>query len=387
MKLLVERWYKAGLLDPPFRPDDVPPISPVPHPNEVEDILSPEVQAEIAEEFNEMLFYGEENVMLGGVMGGPGMEPVPDLRPPPVLPPETPPPAPSTPPGEGPTNRPTTNGRPITRSRPIRIEPRPGGRPGVGPPILAVGIPVALAVAPHLAAWWFKRSHPEYDWQGKTNPITGRPVESLAEYQWLQGLTESQLGYLRVLYDAQSLYPDPAGEEPDPLAKPDATVQAAISAASQEQLEEQEQGRRRRRRRCIQIHVPRPGKGHLRHDSYAMTVSLSPLNMDYYVHTGGLLGYGIAYDALTPGTNLVWEVKTGYGFLFNADYPGLQKLMKWENQKERGLYIANRCNLRLYWSIGAGDPSKPGDVTTARLLAAALNRVWKGAPPVFSLPG
>jgi hypothetical protein len=367
MEKLVEKWHSAGLLDSPFRPDDVPPISPVPHPGEIAVDLSPEALA-------------EEAAALGMLMGGPGVERVPGFQLPPGLLPG--------PPGGAPSPRPSTPiGTPVETPAPgpgtglgSGYKPRP---PGGG---LNWRLAIALALAPFIASWLLKSKYPELDWQGKTSPITGQPVENVEEYLWLQDLTDAQREYLKMLYDAQSLHPDLASEEPDPLVKPATVIQAAISAAWQAERQVEEQEVEQRKRKCVHIRVPRLG-GDPRHDEYAMKVSRDPLNMDYYVGGGRLIPYGINYDALTPGSNLVWEVKTGYGFLFNPSYAALARLAQWELQKDIGLFVAKACNLQLKWSIGARNPDNMNEVNTAKALARIMNRVWNGNPPVLSLPG
>lgn len=309
---LVGEWRAAGLLDPPFRPPDVgafPDLGPA----------------------------RQEPVEVGAPAAG-GAMPLPQQPPPPGRPPLE-----LLPGGRGaPAPQPTLAPRPVP--------PTVAARPVPPPPPALLGIVIVL-----LILLWPNSTAPA--WMDSVSPITGLGYGSPEEYEWTGGLSQPQRDYLRHLYQARELQPDPAADgEGDPTAVP--APQTATDGGGRRQV-------------CFAAPVPRRG-GHARHDAYATRVTGSPL--DYYVRTPA--GLGINYDGLQTGTSNVWEVKTGFGWFHNPGSRSLTTLTlaRWDVQKNLGMAIALPCGYTHLWA----HPDK--------YIAAMLTTRWGGIPPVLALP-
>ena len=83
----------------------------------------------------------------------------------------------------------------------------------------------------------------------------------------------------------------------------------------------------------------------------------------------------INYDGRSTG-NQVWEVKTGFGWMFNPRCydMALRTIAGWEVQRARGLAIARACAYVHMWSV------------TDPYVAAGLNARWGGSPPSSTSP-
>jgi hypothetical protein len=285
-------WHGAGLLDPPFRPPDVPALPPMP-------ITQQQAQA---------LNLGPAAVVAGAapaLQPGQFVEPVPPSRPPLRLVP------PSTGPAPG---------------------PAPAARPWFVPSPFATGVFVAAAIL-------LTPTSTAPRWMDELNPITGEPYTSPDEYTWVRRLNPRQEDYLRWLSQARRISPDPTLEDdPDPNTIPQAQPQPRPREDESE-------------RPCFAADVPRRG-GHRRHDAYATKVSTSP--WDFLV-APPVPYRAICYDGSAAGSVVVWEVKVGYGWLFssNPKYIALRDrvLARFDAQKNLGLDVARRCRYVHYWSI------------------------------------
>jgi len=212
---LVRQWRNAGLLDPPFRPSDVPAIPAMP--------------------------------MTEEQSGGVGLAPAAAGLAAPVLQPQPPnSPAPWTPrviPGGG--------GTPAPRPSPV-----PRGI-GLGRWLGPIGVFIGITLTSTPTA---------PPWMDELNPITGGSYSSPQEYEWVRRLTGPQLDYLRHLNTARRLRPDPALEnDPDPSTLPTPLPQPSPNP------------RDRQPPSCFSTNVARRG-GHARHDAYATKVTGSPLD-------------------------------------------------------------------------------------------------------------
>jgi hypothetical protein len=187
------------------------------------------------------------------------------------------------------------------------------------------------------------------------SPVTGGPYGSPEEYTWTAGLGEQQRDYLRNLVRARQIEPDPNA---DGDIAPDRLPATLLGTRDEPES------------RCFAVPVLRKG-GHPRHDAYATKVTGSV--MDYFVKTP--LNLAINYDGLGVGTRNVWEVKTGFGWFFNAKSAGLTAitLARWDAQKDLGLTVAGSCGYVHLWA----HPDK----YVAQLLLAR----WGGAPPVLNI--
>jgi hypothetical protein len=188
------------------------------------------------------------------------------------------------------------------------------------------------------------------------SPITGAPYGSEDEYTWTWQLSQPQRAYLQYLVQARRLVPDSAVDgDSDPRAVP-------VPAPAR---------RRDEPGSCFAMQVPRRG-GNVRHDAYATKVTSAPT--DYYVRSNAALA--INYDGLQPGTQHVWEVKTGHGWFFNPGSAGLTqiRLAAWDAQRTLGLAVAAACGYTHLWAHP--------DRHICQLLIAR----WGGIPPVLPIP-
>ena len=351
-------WKAAGLLDPPFRPPDVPPFPPFPvTPEQAAGINQPAAAAPIAAGMLAPL-PGLPAGGLGPSMPPGGFAPLPG---PPAggLGPAMPPGgfAPPAPPVEIPLEPMPPVEVPVVEPIPV-----PGPGPGVGPgpgaaPLLRV-VPVAVFFTVLL---WPSETAPP--WMDEMNPITGDPYGSPEDYHWTARLAPEQADYLRRLDQARREMPDPALEEdPAPWDVPQVEPRP----------DEEEDEDKRRRRKCLSKPIRRRG-GHARHDAYATKVTGS--GMDYYMKTP--FNLAIAYDGQGRALGLdVWEVKVGFGWFFNPALAGLRDLTlrRFDAQMSRGVVVAYTCGYFHLWSI------------PDRWVAQLLNARWGGLPPVLSIP-
>jgi hypothetical protein len=187
---------------------------------------------------------------------------------------------------------------------------------------------------------------------------TGLRFGSEAEWEWWQStLGDRQREYLRMLAKVKDLNL-PADADHDPLVKPiglpkTTTGKPPLPAAQ-----------------CFGMPVNRMG-GNTHHDNYALKVTGSPY--DYYVQAPS--GSSINYDGLTL-PSLVWEVKTGHGWMFNprSQTLALLRIAEWDAQRARGLEVAAACRYRHVWSV------------TDRWIQESLMIRWGGNPVVFNYP-
>ena len=237
-----------------------------------------------------------------------------------------------------------------------------GGASATAPkPVPGLGLgPLAVGIAAGITAFlWPQQAGPR--WMTDINPITGEPYGSPEELEWVRRLSPDQRDYLGRLSAARRLRPAPEVEDdPDPTQEPRLLPELEPAPEPQEE-----------RRDCSASNVRRRG-GHKRHDAYATKVTKS--TMDYFVWPGPPMR-GITYDGRTPESRVVWEVKVGYGWFFNAKKRWLadKKLAHFDAQKNLGMDIARRCGYQHIWSIP--------DRSVARL----LNERWGGVPPVWSV--
>lgn len=289
MAELLARWQSAGLLDPPYRPNDVPEIPPI----------------RVKEEEKRSI---EAGLAAGGLAAVPALAPAPAPTPTP-----TPPTGPS-----------------------LRVLPGGGAAPVEGPAPVPRGVPVAVPILVGLAVFLYPRETAPR-WADELNPISGGPYHGPEEYDWTWRLRPVQRDFLRRLSDAKRQSPDPSLEdEPDPSDFPVPQPQPRTRKKDDDE------------KNCFSTDIPRRG-GNKRHDAYATKVSGSI--SDYYVRTPERQAN--SYDGIRFGTPEVWEVKVGHGWFFNPDYTSLRdlKLAEWDAQKNRGLTVAARCGYTHLWSI------------------------------------
>lgn len=166
MQMMVE-WHTAGLLDPPYRPADVPEIPPLPI-----------TQAQVAK-------LGPTPLAVGALAA-------------PKLLPE---------PGPLPPARP-----------PLRLVPPVEPVPPVAPVPVRVPVAVPIIAALTVLLWPSETAPP---WMDEMNPVTGEPYGSPEEYDWVRRLTPQQQDYLRRLVRMRRTSPNPADDgAPDPTAVP-----------------------------------------------------------------------------------------------------------------------------------------------------------------------
>jgi hypothetical protein len=348
-------WHAAGLLDPPYRPPDVPGFPPFPVTAEQAAGISP--AAPIAAG----MLAPMPGLPGGGI--GPSMPPGGFAPPPPPGPPvqvlwEVPPPVAG--PGAGAaveTGAALETGAAVETGAALEtgavVETGAAFETGVG---VGAALPVAAFLVVML---WSSETAPA--WRDAINEVTNEPYASPEEYQWTNRLTPEQGDYLRHLERARQEKPDPAVEEdPAPWEVPDV------------ELRPDEKEDKKRRRKCVSRQIRRRG-GHARHDAYATKITGKVT--DFYVETPASLG--IAYDGQGRAGGVdVWEVKVKYGFFHNAAYAGLRDLTlrRFDAQRALGVSVAAICGYFHLWSI----PDK--------WIARDLNTRWGGYPPVLSIP-
>lgn len=167
---LLEEWRDAGLLDPPFRPEDVPAIPSIPN-----------AQAQTGDS-------EASGVVAGGA--APVLSPVPTGSAP-----------------WRPTVIPGGGGAPT--SSPV---PASGGMGGLARWLGPIGIFLTILLTPTPTA---------PPWMDELNPITHGSYRSPEEYEWVRRLNGPQIEYLQQLHAARNLEPDPAVDsESDPFATP-----------------------------------------------------------------------------------------------------------------------------------------------------------------------
>jgi len=194
------------------------------------------------------------------------------------------------------------------------------------------------------------------------NPPGPQPQPDIRpdDQRWFDRLTPDQLDYYRWLREAQQLEPE-AGEDPQPEQTP-APQPDLPTEPDAEQDEDKKRG-------CIAFPAARRG-GHVVHDAYALSMSLS--GFDWFARAPDLSQ--IQYDGRTPMTALVWEVKVGHGWMFNCDpkWKSLAalRLAAWDAQKDRGMHVAAQCGYAHIWAC------------QNRWVAALLNQRWGGNPRV-----
>jgi hypothetical protein len=267
-------WHAAGLLDPPYRPADVPEIPPL-----------PVTQAQAAR-----LGLSLSPIVAGGLA-------VPKLFPEPMPVPPARPPLRLLPPLE-----------PVTPTVPAPV------RVPVAVPIL-VGLIVLL---------WPTDTAPP--WMDDLNPVTGDPYGSPEEYEWVRRLTPPQRDYLDRLRRSRRITPNPADDgEPDP-------TQAPVPVPKPKPKE-----KKREPEPCLSKDVRRKG-GHARHDAYATKVTGSifdyfvrtpvglAINYDglrapievFEVKVGHGWFYRAEYAGLRELTLARWDVQKNLGLLVAA---------------------------------------------------------------------
>ncbi|GIM97441.1 hypothetical protein [Paractinoplanes toevensis] len=284
-------WQSAGLLDPPFRPSEVPGFPSFP------------VTAAQSAQIGPGLPLAGAGLGLGPGLGG-GYRPLPPIQ----FPIE---PVPTEP-------------VPI---RPPVLEPIP--EPVVDPTRIPAVPPIAIFL---IVLLWPSETAPA--WMDGMNQVTGEPYGSEQEYQWVNRLTPGQRDYLTRLARARREVPDPALEtDPAPWEVP------RVEARPEE--EDSTPG-------CVGQPIPRRG-GHRRHDAYATKVTGT--TQDYYARTP--YGLEIAYDGQGHGLIDMWEVKVGFGWFFNPDSAGLRDLTlaRFDAQMARGMAVAATCGYLHLWTI------------------------------------
>lgn len=122
---------------------------------------------------------------------------------------------------------------------------------------------------------------------------------------------------------------------------------------------------------CRTTNVPRLG-GNRIHDAYATKVTGS--QFDFNVTTP--YGNSVNFDGRVANTHYVWEVKTGYGWLFNPSKKTIaqKKLQEFDVQRNQQLQVANSCGFNLRWAFQ--------DSAVANLLRTR----WGNIPEVFYIP-
>lgn len=267
------------------------------------------------------------------------------------------------PPGQGPPPVaplvPTTtpSGPATTPSGPTAPGPGGGVATGVGLGLLEGLTLIAAAGAGAVVFFW---SNHAPAWRDETSPLTSWGWDNEDEWKWWHRiLAPPQRDYLVMLTIARK-GKDVEVTDKDPLLMP----QDVLEAGADQQPKGTETSR------CISLSVPRRG-GNSRHDTYATNVSGS--TRDRFVMSPDKSF--INYDGLGR-PNVVWEVKTGHGWMFN---PGsydmaLRTVAAWDAQKDRGLYVANKCGYVHVWSV-----------TDSYIRDSLLIR-WGGNPFVANFP-
>lgn len=206
---LLEEWRSSGLLDPPFRPPDVPQIPDLPGAHSRAERVQPGVPP-----------------VVPGLVGPPPAL-APPITPVPVL---------------GPSQSPVPNIRPVPAVPP--------------PPPLLVGIGIAIAIL----LWPSETAKP---WEDMLSPITRGPYSGPDEYGWTGRLSDRQVDYLKYLAKARRLAPDSSTDgESDPHIGIDSTSLPNTRVNP----------RTRPAPTCFSAPVHRRG-GHARHDAYATKVT------------------------------------------------------------------------------------------------------------------
>ncbi len=332
LRLDLEKKRKCGLLDPPFRPEDVgtfPDYAP-------EDDLS-------NRRLDDSCYprhYGPRQPIIAGL--GP--------RPPVAALGFFEFPVPLEPPVFEPIPMPPIEPIPLPPIEPIPLPPiEPIPMPPIEPPIMPEPIP-----APPTSPWL--RPLPPIP---PVVPVPGEPRPSPTapradDQRYLDRLTPRQKEYYRELRDAERQKAPDRAENPDEIK-------------DTEPSEEPE--RRRRRPKCREQDVPRLG-GYVAHDRYASLKSGS----DFDHFAAAPRGPKINYDGRTPGSNVVWEVKVGGGWMYNCDYQSLKEIVlsRWDAQKDRGMAVAARCGLSHVWAC------------QHRGVARIVRARWGGNPPVVT---
>ena len=340
LRLDLEKKRKCGLLDPPFRPEDVGafpvyapeddfssrPLDPKCYPSSSGD-YEPPIAALGPSPSVAALGFVQRQMPIPPIARPIPLPPI--VRPIPIPPIARPIPIPpiARPIPVPPIARPI----PVPPTRPI---PAPPLEPPVGPsPLPRPPIPPVIPM-------------PSQPQEPTTQP---RPDDQ----RYLDRLTPQQKDYYQELRDAEQLKPPDRAENPDEVRD----------------TEPQEPTRRRRRARCVEQDVPRLG-GFVAHDQYASLKSQS--DFDHFV--GAPRGPKINYDGRTPGTTVVWEVKVGGGWMFNCDWQSVRELVlrRWDAQKDRGMAVAAKCNLSHIWAC------------QHRGVARIVRDRWGGSPPVVT---
>ena len=343
LRLEVEGFRRCGLLDPPFRPSNV---SPFPVYEWGDDLahrrLDPSCQPMGLPGPPEMASLGRGGGAVGLGAMAQGQYPMPVPIEPPVMPPFEPIMPPIEPPVLPPIEPPFI---PPVEPVPIPVEPVPGPPIQPTPPVGPWPTPPIPPVVPV--------PHPQ-------------PTPDIREddKRYLDRLTPDQMEYYRFLRGAQRQEPvegedlQPAPVTPRPVPNPDNQAEPG---------EEPGEDKKRNKKKCVGFDTRRRG-GHVAHDAYATTKSLS--NFDWFARSPG--GTQINYDGRSPTTALVWEVKVGHGWFFNCakkDVAALT-LARWDAQKDRGMTVAAACGYVHIW--GCQD----------RWVAGLLNQRWGGTPSV-----
>lgn len=208
MQMMVD-WHAAGLLDPPYRPADIPEIPPL-----------PVTQAQAA-----TLGLSPSSIVAGGLA-------VPKFLPEPM---------------------------PVPPARPpLRLVPPLEPVPPTVPAPVRVPVAVPILVALIVLLWPTETAPP---WMDEINPVTGYPYGSPEEYEWVRRLTPSQRDYLDRLRRSRRITPNPADDgEPDPTEVP---VPVPKPKPKEKKGEPEP---------CLSMDVRRKG-GHVRHDAYATKVT------------------------------------------------------------------------------------------------------------------
>lgn len=325
----LERWLAeerdAGLLDLPWR-GNVPEIPALPGTAPV--APPPPAGASMAP---------TPDAPLGPVPGTPG-------GPPPGMPPQPVGPVPRTP----------TGPVPETPAEPV---PSTAARPGLGfgAGLALAGFELVAAIGAGLAVFFYSTHAPA--WRDETS-ISGWGFDSEAEWTWWhRTLDQQQREYLIMLSKVRREKKDVGADaSPDPFAVPGEAAGA--------------DGDKKRAPTCLSLPVPRRG-GNARHDAYATKVTRGPL--DHFVRTPA--GLAITYDGRSDGL-LVWEVKTGHGWMFDPESHALalRIVAEWDAQRRRGLDVADACGYQHVWSV------------SDRWIRESLLVRWGGSPFVFNIP-
>ena len=281
-------WEAAGLLDPPFRPDDVDPIPP-------------------------MAITAKQAALLKPVLAGA---------------------APALGLGVAAAETVTTAVRAAPTLTLIEGGAGTAAEVGLGRGILAVAGRVAGPLAIIGSLLWSSDTQPA--WADARNPITDTFFQSLEEAQWIARLKPAQIEYFKWLEAARRIAPPSVDEDPDPreipVPRPEPKPQ-----------------RRRQQPECIERDAPRRG-GHARHDAFATKVSGSPndhfvaswtgLSIQYDGRTAPVLVWEVkvGYEWLYT-TSPRWR-----------SFREL-KLAELDAQKNLGMAIAASCGLVHLWAV------------------------------------